>query len=738
MKSTKSFHVPVNVRLSHAVRPVLALLLAIVIGYVQGVACGPFMPIIPTPEFFALKGDPRPMSYYQRNENLELWQAQTSREIPLGDIEEVVYDDSLDSFNEYTGRRPEKTDNQFYAYLNSPKGKDAAEFLRTAKTLERLWAEIRSPWYYSKEHGTVIEPERFNQIIDKCRQYRGTQMRDRYALQITRALFASRQYQRCIEYSDSAFAVIPDDNLMKRMARGYEAGCQRRLGDTHDADLYFAEAGDIFSIQNANPAGYMARINPDAPQFIDYARHYAHDDTVMRDIAAIARRLVYDDRVTCKGDWYFMLAYTDNEFNGDASAAADEIHAAMRHYFSSSELRDLARAYKMKFDVRNGDTGTLLDDLKWLEQKSGILNADAGEWVRRTRNIIYADWVPQLWQQKQYGLAILLCSYADNLDTSVWDEVWDAPGLFGFPVAVRHTDFSETRDSEILDNRLDYGCLSFQLMGSLTSAQLADAYDHIMTDTPLNVFLRRLARTDRDYYNEVIGTLALREEEYSRAVDYLSQVSVHYLRTMNLDKDGYFSHDPFAHYASRWYTGYYDKEDSDETGALQYEPDGFDYECGVASHRYVSNPNAKLDFARKMLAYKEQMTSAPTADERGLARLMYAIGRFNSFEECWPLTQYWRGMCDNIFEPELQYWEFDFGPKYYAFLYDYRTTVGHRATERIYNAERTAALAMLTTDEARAQANYILGNLATIVRQYPHTATARYIHSHCDNWRSWL
>ena len=148
-------------------------------------------------------------------------------------------------------------------------------------------------------------------------------------------------------------------------------------------------------------------------------------------------------------------------------------------------------------------------------------------------------------------------------------------------------------------------------------------------------------------------------------------------------------------------------------------------------------PEAKLDFARKMLAYKRKMQHGRSADERGIARLMYAMGRRNSFEECWALTQYWRGYTD-LFDPILQYGQHEYCNEHYSFLYDYLTTVGHEATEKLYSDEMRSALAMLSTDEARAQANYILGNLPVIVRRYGNTATAHRVKTSCDNWRAWL
>ncbi|MDE5712346.1 MAG: hypothetical protein K2I16_01790, partial [Muribaculaceae bacterium] len=114
------------------------------------------------------------------------------------------------------------------------------------------------------------------------------------------------------------------------------------------------------------------------------------------------------------------------------------------------------------------------------------------------------------------------------------------------------------------------------------------------------------------------------------------------------------------------------------------------------------------------------------------------IGRRNSFEECWALTQYWRGGCTGIFEPDLQYWEDDFAQKRYAFLYDYEETIGHKSTEKIYNEELNAALAMLVTDEAKAKAQYTLHNLVTIVKYYGNTSIGMYVKTSCDNWSSWL
>lgn len=658
-------------------------------------ACGPFAPIIPTPEFFALSGPHKTMSDYDRNENLRLWQAITSSRIPLRDIEEAVYHDSYVRFEDCTGYRPDRTSNLFYIYLNNTADEEVQEFLRTAKMLEERRNETLSPWYYPSSRNSTRETGDFDDIINLCNSYDGTRLKDRYALQAVRALFASRQYDRCIEYYDSAFCKFPSRNLMKRMVQRYVAGCWSRLGDTRRADSIFAVSGDIWSITGDDPVKYMARHNPSAPQLIEYIRDNAADTAFMKSVMPVAERLLKKSSTCYKGDWEFLLAYCNNEFYGKTAVALNHIYRALRHKFSTDELKDLARAYKMKLDAQSGGLGSLLYDLKWIETKTGVFNPDADEWIRRTRNIIYVDWVPRLWRENDFSTAILLCAYADNLEL-----------------------FNE-QDPDCID----YSSLSFQLMGSLSSSQLASVHRQVKSDSPLYNFLRRLARTDDDYYNELIGTLALREENYDRAISSLSRVSASYQLSMNIVKGRYLSRDPFTAYPTRWNVSpYYDVE----------------YESIAAGHPQQSQINAKLDFARRMRSYRRTMKHGHTSDERGLARLMYAIGLRNSFEECWALTQYWRGSCTGIFYPALQYWDDDFADSRYAFLYDYEKSIGHKHTEEVYNREVAAATAMLKTDEARAKAAYILGNLKTVIRHYPSTSTAAFLKTSCDNWHSWL
>ena len=657
-------------------------------------ACGPYYRGIPTPNFFTSNWDGL-LCDFDKQENLRLWQKLTSKKIPLKDIEQVVYKDSKDRAEDIlNGYRQVRTENLFYNYLRNTNDLELIDFLLTAKDLEERRAKINSPWYYPSSRNYDTETGDFQYTISVCNNYKGDRIKDRYALQVVRALFASRQYDKCIRYFKDAFQEFPDSNLFKRMAMSYVAGCWSQLGDVNRANEHFAISGDFYSIQSDNAVAFMAERNPDSPELMSYIQTCAYDSATFCAIKPVAENLLQNKKAKYLGDWAFALAYMYGEFYLDNHKASQYIHKAFHHKFSSDDLYDHAYAYRIKIDAENGYYASLLADMKWFESKIDMLSSDAKEWNRMMQNIVYVSLVPMLWDKKDYATAILLCSYADNMFYSrqYWPRYSELKTIY------------DIRKDEQHRNPIDYCSLSFQLMGSLSSEQLISVQHRISSENALFLHLKKYARTDSDYFNELIGTLALREENYQRATTYLASVSGEYLRTMNIYKAGYFRRDPFPFY-------------------------------GYARKKLQNSQITKYQFAKRMLSLQNQMKYGKTADERGIARLEYAIGRRNSFEKCWALTQYWRGEYIGLFEPSTGH---GFIKGYDNILYDYKKTVGHEKTEEIYKNEVKEALAMLQSNETKAEAEYMFGNVVTIIKYYGNTKTALHIKTSCDNWRSWL
>ena len=144
----------------------------------HAIACGPYPPIIPTPKFFTSNWDGLLSRDFYKQENLRLWQQLTSNRIPLKDIEQVVYKDDGELLNQIVyGYTPIRTDNLFYVYLQNTTDYELADFLCTAKNLEKRRNEINSPWYYPSSRETYDEVGDFQTIINICNSYKGTVMR---------------------------------------------------------------------------------------------------------------------------------------------------------------------------------------------------------------------------------------------------------------------------------------------------------------------------------------------------------------------------------------------------------------------------------------------------------------------------------------------------------------------------------------------------------------------------------
>lgn len=697
----------------------------LLVGAHRASACGPFFPCIPTPCFYAASTatETDPLA----GDNLRDWQRLTSARIPLGDIEEAV-----NHWDDYGWPDDgERMRNRFQAYLIHTNDGEIMCYLSLATELAKLRAEHDSPWYYpaSRDEGKSD----YDAIVSRIRHYSGKRLASRYALQLVRALFASRRWGECVREYEKRLATLPETDVMRRMAQGYVAGCLLRLGQVERANGMFAAAGDFRSLRTDNPARYMASRNPDAKSFRAYlADPLNHDDTLaVRRLLPVVRQITEGGKTRYLGDFLLWAACAEGNFNGNFRQAGRFIGKALKSQFSSPDLSRRARLYSMVCDAESGNRSSLLASLRWLEDKTNPSNADCEEYERYLKNIVCVHWVPRLMREGDCTLAVLLAGYADNVlgrwrKSSI--EPWDSSyGEFWRPAPTVSASIGEMRSNPKYFNTLDYSSMSFELMSSMPVERLASVKARIGHGDALQAYLEKYARCDADYLNELLGTLCLRNEKYDVAVSYLSKVSVQYQRNMNIYP--FLSRDPFVVYPQN--------------------PDIYEYNDGCRSdwlgkHTPLGEPavtpqpcdNAKLRFARRMLQLERAMRTAKSRQQRALARLDYETGVRNSKERCWALTQYYRG-CVDMFMPSMDCggWP-DYEPL--ASWITFYTDEQQLGTERRFQKAVKEALATSRDKETLAQIHLRLRNYRTIAKRYPHTSAARYLKAHCDHWKNWL
>lgn len=132
------------------------------------------------------------------NENIRLWQQQTSTAIDLKDIEYVVYKADI-SFMENISNYVES--NSFAHWITANNRKDIVDLLIMAKLNEAISSYMTDPWYYRVEDDDNFQ--KLDSIVKECYKYRSGQLLGRYALQAMRSLCHLRKYDECARYWDS-------------------------------------------------------------------------------------------------------------------------------------------------------------------------------------------------------------------------------------------------------------------------------------------------------------------------------------------------------------------------------------------------------------------------------------------------------------------------------------------------------------------------------------------------------
>ena len=648
----------------------------------------------------------------ERKENCILWQKLTSADIPLADIEKVVYKYTIAQMKTML---TVQDSNAFASWIREHKEHEIYEFLMLAKKCEYSRGMINDPWYYpSKNDGTYMS---LREIVDKAKAYNGTRLKDRYALQAVRAMFSSRQYQECIDYWTGIEDSLPD-GLIKEMTRSYIVGALSRTGQTDYALKYFTDVNDLWSIihclrregkviDNVGELEYIALYAPESEQVtellqdiitgfepwggVKYSYRYRRTTTMVdvesRDkfdrLYQLSARMAKSKSSSNCAAWCYTAAFlADLDARPDEAwkyvQLAEECHA-------SSFMTESIRVLKMYLDAKisiydNSYESRLYKDLRWLESKiKGNITKEVKEnvaesycyrsadynisfyyWNDMLRRILLSEICPRMLDRRMPVRALQLANMADNYLLNVVDSIEDKA--------------LDQYRKQCSYNHIDYCGDFFHMMSAAVSINELIAYVKrtSSSDTAIDKFLNSKGYINPDYFNDIIGTRYLTEMNYGRAVQYLSKVSSAYQSQLNTEE--YMHRDPFS---------------------LEGEH--------LAEHK-----DYKLSFAQEMLRLEKAINSPTDNNTKAFDMIKYGIGIRNSFTNCWTLTGYKREGWPSDLAPSLQ-------PVF-------------SKVESIFSN----ALTIVDNDELAAAAHVKLCQWKTASEKYPDTFAAKYTKMVCD------
>lgn len=697
-------------------------------------ACGPYDRLYEPEQYYTFRicGDnmngctpqfPQQQSKDIRNEICKTWQRQTSRNIPIKDIEVMVFHWNIrDLQNEspYYQQQAAKK-NAFFRWIMAHKDSALMQYLVLAQAYENIRSQQNSAWYYPSEY--IESTMSLADIARQAAAYKGRRWADRYALLHIRALFSSYQNDECINTWTRKKHLFKK-GLLRNMAEGYVAGIYYRMGKIDRATNIYWRIGDIASLIFINKGyqkdalAYNADINPNDSRLrwsLQNAIHNleAQDDSggwdnetskQQKEILRIAKSVIRDKRTKNRAIWYYAAALMENKLGKDREAWQHIQKASACRM--DKELRDAIHVYAIYARVklaRHYDAALekyLYNELQWLDGKikanltpkirsafvkNGVSFANIRYslyyWNDMLRKIILSEVAPLCIKSGYRVRALQYLNMADNYLLQI----------VGRKEIISKCDFefgSITGNENPYaynahDYRNDY-FINLDSLGSTTIKHLIYKIKH--PQCALDSFLLKRGYSDMQYLYGIMGTQMLASMRYAEAVRYLDKVSARFQ-------------------ASRNYIA--DSEDSDPFSVRGYK------------RNKKADNLCKLHFAQKMLALEKTMNHAKNPNARAEAMLQYVRGLQNSISHCWYLTCYYKGA-----------WE----------CYPFYSRHQRKLTDSILNRSlrlKKKAFCLFTDKERAAKAYYAWSMFKSAATLCPNTRYGKYVRGHCDQLKDY-
>ena len=646
--------------------------------------------------------------------------------------------------------------NAFVKYIVLKNDTEALNFLLLAKRVEETRAAMRDPWYYpyeqDAEHATLRE------VVRQCEAYQGSRFKSRYALQAMRTLFSLKQFDQCVQLWESVGPTLSQDVLYGQI-ENYAGGAYFRQGNKEKALDIFTRNGDVPSIQMLG-YNYQAAFellfekNPNSSYFPDmlqtfidsyeyhfwYAEAYGADGDKYEKQAAwlnqVALKAATDPRVNDPLMWAYVASCT-YDFLGKSEEGLTILQQNLHHVSSNDFLNNSARVFRIYLQTKTTRYNTaepdrFLTDMKWIEQQleseMAPLLTDTSQRLKyyhfspsqyffsnAWRRILLECAIPNALAAGDTTLAISYANAAENLfmnllndeeihhpQMSPIEEV--APYLAG---PFTYEKWSEMTEKGIMIdvNYHDYSNQMFWMIDSLQTGTIIRYWQAVQSPrTSTERYWAQCSYLDADYWQEIIGTHALRELNYPLAVTYLSKVSPDYQYRTNVYRDHGMWRNPF-HYNPK-----YNLEPIDD------------------------NRDYKLTFAQNMAELEQKMNHSADPNVRARSMILYALGMKNSMNWCWGLTYYsktsyqWLWIDGEEKEEYKKYFDM-----YAPAESKYRTQVWNHADSLIQ-----AAFPLFTDPEQAAMEYSKLAMVWKVAELYPDTETGRWLSRHCDQWEDYV
>lgn len=508
-------------------------------------------------------------------------------------------------------------------YAKKIKDSEMVEYLNCLNVYLN-YASLYDYWSYPTkedlENAKIIIPK----MITKAQNYKGERLKGQYALLYVRFSFMKENYNDVISFWDNSAKNLPQ-SVYKTMIENYYAGALHNIGEDDKALEIFARNGDYTSIKwmvrnnrtlsgikkiyknNPNSKAlyylvqdYVNRIQDSFDEECDCVDYNRTSKQKAQEFLSFAQTVIKENKVKDLCLWNSACAMVEYVFNNNKKAK-EYINIAM-NCKADEIVKDNARC--IKFLIYSSDKTLdyeyLSKEMQWLDSK--IESSKQHQWyfVNVKERITMLNLIPYYRNQNNENMVLSLLTTND------------------FMFYHRYRDNYPSNEYEL---NL-YGELNIELQN--ISAEKVIEFINFSKEKSSNSFeayVKKNVILSQDYFNDLIGTKFIGQNEFKKAIPYLEKVSMSFINKQNIAY--YMQRRDYT--KERWLVNQYLSEDWED----------------MVKPQTMKN-NKKIQFCLDMIDLLQKYNDENDTEKKyqlaySLATLYYQASYVG---QCWYLTDY--------------------------------------------------------------------------------------------------
>lgn len=569
-----------------------------------------------------------------------------------GDFAQRVNEQTLDNWRVYLGQEDRLFWFEADAIMAAARRKGDQLMVSYLEHLDTYLNIARDSECESWDYPTREELDSRRSVLEGLRDYAtsklDSRLRSQHALLLMRCNMLLGDHEANVGFWEQKGSKLIE-SVYRDMMRNIYAGALLKTGRTDEATQIFVEQGDAASLntyyydkRSADDIEREYNMNPDSPAMPFLLQDFANNAQEAVDgleecnwpgklfirniekeecerMRELARRVVKDGKTSEPALWKSLEAWLEYLF-GDHKKASKAIAEAMT-LKGSERTMDNARVLRLYIKAQEADDDFIAQELAWIEQQADAM---------RTPEDYYDNHYTHVYDRLVHQVLV------DRYKNSGQPE-------FSIALMAAKSEMAERFYEKRYANE-DLGCngwnddYSTEFFVLIDSASTADAERYLQfvtrkdaASSALGKWLTGHITHNAEFLHEIVGTKYLREGEWQKAIEHLSQVSLDFVHQMNIA--------PFMaqrNYTTEpWITRQWIKEELQRPGSAW------------------PATNQKLDFAREMMAAEQAYAKAKGAERQQQAyELAVRYYQASLYGDAWYLTEYGKSTYSAADEPK--------------------------------------------------------------------------------------